>query len=98
METKKVYIVRPFDKVKGIMSPVHVFSSIDAIINWYHGRTITDEFGRISNIDDLKEYINGGQAVIKIVAEELKGGLFDLLNIQSSELEYYHVSVENLID
>lgn len=98
--TKKVYVVHPFDKKKGIMIDTIVFGSVDAILKWYHEDTckITDEFGRITNRDDLKSYIDGEHAIIKVEEITPTGGLYDLLNMQPAEPEYYYIDIEELID
>lgn len=97
VESKKVYIVHPFDKKKGIMLDTTVFGSIDAILRYYSG-VITDEFERITTREDLISYIDGGHAIIKVKESTPTGGLYDLLNMQPAEPEYYYIDIENIIE
>lgn len=98
--TKKVYLVHPFDKQKGIMTDTTVFGSVDAILKYYREGScvITDEFERITNRDELINYIEGGRAIIKVQEPTPTSGLYDLLNLQPAEPQYYYISIENLID
>lgn len=90
----KIYIARPFDKGKGIMSPIHAFASADVMLD-YLGRegVVSDEHGRETDREALKEYYIYDNAILKVFrdAYELMPGM-----AFEASTDYYHISIIDL--
>lgn len=91
----EIYILRPFDKNKGIMTDIRgAFVSTDALLDYLEAEgKVSDEFGRVTGRENLKEYIIGDNAILKV--ENTYEELLPLINIEST-VDYYHVSCEKL--
>lgn len=97
IDTNYVYVVREYKKDGGIMSPCNVFASAYDIVSYYgHGADITDEFGKITDIDELLKYIAYGSnsTIIKVTPDPVEN---DYIDIEPSQPVYYHIAKKEII-
>ena len=94
---KDIYILDPFDKDKGIMTDTRgAFATVDALLEFLERQgKVSDEFCRITDRDDLKEYIIGGYATLRVEIPDEE--LMSLITIKGT-VEYYHVSIVTLYE
>lgn len=98
---KTIFIVRPFDRELGIMTPSMVFASAEAVLNYYEKQgVVTDEFERTSGHDAVKDYLESGGSslIIKVTPEKSEGELFELIGLTAGKPSYYHVSEQEIHD
>lgn len=71
------------------------FASKDALLDYLEvgGGKVSDEFGRVTGREQLKEYVIGDNAILKV--ENTYDDMLPLINIEST-IEYYHVSCKEL--